>query len=117
MVAIQAQKLVEDMDKEYLGITGLPTFTKAAAELAFGPGNPVLEDKRVSYSLVCRNRYLENVVSTISSLKITFNRSIPKLKISITWLLQLIASSVFVEKFMHYAAHHCIYLESIATTA
>ena len=35
------------MDKEYLGITGLPTFTKVAAELAFGANSQVLAEKRV----------------------------------------------------------------------
>ena len=36
------------MDKEYLGITGLASFGKAAAELAFDANSSVLVDKRVS---------------------------------------------------------------------
>ncbi|CAK8696744.1 aspartate aminotransferase, mitochondrial-like [Clavelina lepadiformis] len=42
----KAQSLVMEMDKEYLGITGLPAFTNAAAELAFGSSSSVLSDKR-----------------------------------------------------------------------
>lgn len=36
----------EKLDKEYAGITGVPTFTKAAAQLAYGPDSaPVKEDR------------------------------------------------------------------------
>ena len=41
---IAAQKL----DKEYLGITGLPAFTKGAAKLALGDDSEVIKDGRVS---------------------------------------------------------------------
>ena len=37
----------KSLDKEYLGITGLPAFTKAAAELAFDASNPMLSESRV----------------------------------------------------------------------
>lgn len=37
----------KSLDKEYLGITGLPAFTKAAAELAFDASNPLLSESRV----------------------------------------------------------------------
>ena len=47
---IAAQKL----DKEYLGITGLPAFTKGAARLALGDDSEVIKDGRVSTKLfVC----------------------------------------------------------------
>ena len=36
------------MDKEYAGITGVPSFTKAAAVLAYGSGSSVIKDDRVS---------------------------------------------------------------------
>nr|XP_002126101.1 aspartate aminotransferase, mitochondrial [Ciona intestinalis] len=42
----KAELAIQGLDKEYLGITGLPAFTNAAAELAFGAGNTVLTDKR-----------------------------------------------------------------------
>ncbi|KAJ5596406.1 pyridoxal phosphate-dependent transferase [Penicillium hetheringtonii] len=34
-------------DKEYAGITGIPAFTNAAAELAYGTGSPVIKDDRL----------------------------------------------------------------------
>ncbi|KAL3475660.1 pyridoxal phosphate-dependent transferase [Aspergillus californicus] len=34
-------------DKEYAGITGIPSFTKAAAELAYGVDSPVLKENRL----------------------------------------------------------------------
>ncbi|KAK7498148.1 hypothetical protein BaRGS_00010736 [Batillaria attramentaria] len=39
------QILQANMDKEYAGITGVPEFTKAAAELAFGADSPALKNK------------------------------------------------------------------------
>jgi len=44
----QAEKIVaeKNLDKEYLGITGLPAFTQAAAELAFDAKNPMLAEGR-----------------------------------------------------------------------
>jgi aspartate aminotransferase len=44
----EAEALIHqnNMDKEYLGITGLASFTKAAAELAFDANSSVLADKR-----------------------------------------------------------------------
>ncbi|KAL8590269.1 Aspartate aminotransferase, mitochondrial [Nucella lapillus] len=39
------QQILDDrLDKEYAGITGVPEFTKAAAELAFGADSPVLKN-------------------------------------------------------------------------
>lgn len=35
------------LDKEYAGITGVPTFTKAAAELAYGADSAVIKDDRL----------------------------------------------------------------------
>ena len=45
-----AEKKVVDsqMDKEYAGITGVPSFTKAAAVLAYGAGSTVIKDDRVA---------------------------------------------------------------------
>ncbi|KAK7115065.1 aspartate aminotransferase, mitochondrial-like [Littorina saxatilis] len=40
----EEQILKAKLDKEYAGITGVPEFAKAAAELAFGVGNPILKD-------------------------------------------------------------------------
>jgi len=44
----KAEQIVmgKSLDKEYLGITGLPAFTKAAAELAFDASNPLLSESR-----------------------------------------------------------------------
>lgn len=44
----QAESIIQgsNMDKEYLGITGLASFTKAAGELAFDKSSSVLADKR-----------------------------------------------------------------------
>uniref|UniRef100_H2Z4Q7 Aspartate aminotransferase, mitochondrial n=1 Tax=Ciona savignyi TaxID=51511 RepID=H2Z4Q7_CIOSA len=42
----KAELAIQGLDKEYLGITGLPAFTNAAAELAFGSGSSVLSAKR-----------------------------------------------------------------------
>lgn len=39
------------MNKEYLGITGLPEFTKAAAELAYGKGSSALERLAITQSI------------------------------------------------------------------
>ncbi|BDD58287.1 Aspartate aminotransferase, mitochondrial [Monascus purpureus] len=36
-----------NLDKEYAGITGIPTFTKAAAELAYGADSPAIKDNRL----------------------------------------------------------------------
>ncbi|KAI9592340.1 pyridoxal phosphate-dependent transferase [Syncephalis fuscata] len=40
--------LGKHMDKEYLGITGLPSFNSAAAELAYGNDHAVIADQRVA---------------------------------------------------------------------
>ena len=45
--AAEKQVVSSDLDKEYAGITGIPTFTKAAAELAYGADSPAIEDKRL----------------------------------------------------------------------
>jgi len=54
----KAEQLVaeQNLDKEYLGIVGLPAFTKAAAELAFDSSNQVLKD--------CRNVTIQGVSGT-----------------------------------------------------
>lgn len=39
--------LDENLDKEYAGITGVPSFTKAAAELAYGEQSPAITEGRV----------------------------------------------------------------------
>ncbi|KAI0891320.1 aspartate aminotransferase [Annulohypoxylon nitens] len=39
------------LNKEYLGITGLPEFTKAAAELAYGKGSSALERLAITQSI------------------------------------------------------------------
>nr|BAK02685.1 predicted protein [Hordeum vulgare subsp. vulgare] len=46
----KAEKLMMDqkLDKEYLGITGLPSFTAAAAKLAYGAQSTPLAEKRVA---------------------------------------------------------------------
>ncbi|KAK2797167.1 aspartate transaminase aat1 [Onygenales sp. PD_10] len=36
------------LDKEYAGITGVPAFTKAAAELAFGPSSAAVKEDRIA---------------------------------------------------------------------
>jgi aspartate aminotransferase len=43
------QKVVNsNMDKEYAGITGVPSFTKAAALLAYGPDSSAIKDDRIA---------------------------------------------------------------------
>lgn len=37
----------KQLDKEYLGITGLPEFTAASGALAFGKDSPVVTEGRV----------------------------------------------------------------------
>ncbi|CAO3650943.1 unnamed protein product [Cunninghamella blakesleeana] len=44
----EAILLEKNLDKEYAGITGVPAFTKAAAELAYGEDNTVLSENRVA---------------------------------------------------------------------
>ncbi|KAK9385457.1 pyridoxal phosphate-dependent transferase [Lipomyces mesembrius] len=39
--------LTQLLDKEYAGITGVPTFTKLAAQLAYSPSSPALQENRV----------------------------------------------------------------------
>ncbi|KAL2005687.1 hypothetical protein VTN00DRAFT_10180 [Thermoascus crustaceus] len=36
------------LDKEYAGITGIPSFTKAAAELAYGADSPAIKEDRLA---------------------------------------------------------------------
>lgn len=36
-----------NMDKEYAGITGVPSFTKAAGALAYGDESPAIKENRV----------------------------------------------------------------------
>ena len=45
-----AEKKVVDsqLDKEYAGITGVPSFTKAAAVLAYGAGSDAIQNDRVA---------------------------------------------------------------------
>ena len=47
------------MDKEYAGITGVPDFTKAAAELAFGPDSAPIKDGLV----ICLSLIIDEKVS------------------------------------------------------
>ncbi|KAL9025947.1 MAG: hypothetical protein Q9196_005313, partial [Gyalolechia fulgens] len=43
------RKVVESgLDKEYAGITGVPSFTKAAAVLAYSSGSPAIKEDRVA---------------------------------------------------------------------
>lgn len=44
----EAERKILDMDKEYAGITGIPTFTKAAAQLAYGEGSKAFQEGRVA---------------------------------------------------------------------
>ncbi|KAF2404890.1 mitochondrial aspartate aminotransferas-like protein [Trichodelitschia bisporula] len=46
----QAEKSLVDeaLDKEYAGITGVPSFVKGAVELAYGPDSPVIKEGRVA---------------------------------------------------------------------
>ncbi|KAJ2171746.1 aspartate transaminase aat1 [Coemansia sp. RSA 560] len=45
------QLLHEKLDKEYLPITGLPQFTRAAAQLAYGSSSPVLDRLAITQSI------------------------------------------------------------------
>lgn len=38
----------QNLDKEYAGITGVPSFIDAAGRLAYGEDSALLKDKRVS---------------------------------------------------------------------
>ncbi|KAI4148577.1 MAG: hypothetical protein LQ340_005042 [Diploschistes diacapsis] len=43
------KKVIEsNLDKEYAGITGVPAFTKAAAQLAYGSDSPAIKEDRIS---------------------------------------------------------------------
>ncbi|KAI8878166.1 aspartate aminotransferase [Backusella circina FSU 941] len=46
----KAEKIMMDknMDKEYAGITGVPAFTKAAGELAFGDAGNIIADNKLA---------------------------------------------------------------------
>ncbi len=52
---LQAEKILFEsaLDHEYAGISGVPDFTKAAAELAFGAGSPVTKNGLVG-QIVCK---------------------------------------------------------------
>ncbi|OOF98209.1 hypothetical protein ASPCADRAFT_205471 [Aspergillus carbonarius ITEM 5010] len=45
--AAEDKVVASRFDKEYAGITGIPSFTKAAAELAYGSDSAVLKDDRL----------------------------------------------------------------------
>ncbi|KAL1995819.1 hypothetical protein VTN49DRAFT_685 [Thermomyces lanuginosus] len=45
--AAEEKVVSSKLDKEYAGITGLPSFTKAAAELAYGKDSPVIKEDRL----------------------------------------------------------------------
>lgn len=45
-----AEKRTLDLDKEYAGITGIPSFTKAAAKLAYGGKSRPLQEGRIAVS-------------------------------------------------------------------
>jgi aspartate aminotransferase len=49
--AAEKRLLEKSLDKEYAGITGVPAFTKAAAILAYGSGNPVLDNIAITQSI------------------------------------------------------------------
>jgi aspartate/tyrosine/aromatic aminotransferase len=40
--------LEKNLDKEYAGITGIPSFTKSAGALAYGENSPAITGDRVS---------------------------------------------------------------------
>ncbi|KAG1474005.1 hypothetical protein G6F56_000618 [Rhizopus delemar] len=42
--------LEKNLDKEYAGITGVPAFTKAAGELAYGENSPAINENRLAIS-------------------------------------------------------------------
>ncbi|KAL4752861.1 hypothetical protein BDW72DRAFT_170290 [Aspergillus terricola var. indicus] len=45
--AAEDKVVASRLDKEYAGITGIPSFTKAAAQLAYGADSPVLKEDRL----------------------------------------------------------------------
>ncbi|KAK2735220.1 aspartate transaminase aat1 [Myotisia sp. PD_48] len=46
--AAEDKVIKSNLDKEYAGITGVPSFTKAAAELAYGPDSPAIKENRIA---------------------------------------------------------------------
>lgn len=44
----EQQIVASKLDKEYAGITGVPSFAKAAATLAYGSESPVIQDDRLA---------------------------------------------------------------------
>ncbi|EEQ33636.1 aspartate aminotransferase [Microsporum canis CBS 113480] len=46
--AAEAKVVNASMDKEYAGITGVPAFTKSAAELAYGKDSAAIKDGRIA---------------------------------------------------------------------
>lgn len=45
----------KNMDKEYAGITGVPSFTKAAGALAYGDDSAAIKENRVCLFIVYKN--------------------------------------------------------------
>lgn len=46
--AAEEKIVASRLDKEYAGITGIPSFTKAAAELAYGADSPAIKEDRLA---------------------------------------------------------------------
>ncbi|KAI1104826.1 aspartate aminotransferase [Jackrogersella minutella] len=51
VLAAEDKVIAKRLNKEYLGITGLPEFTKSAAELAYGKGSSALERLVITQSI------------------------------------------------------------------
>ena len=90
------------LDKEYAGITGVPSFTKAAALLAYGPDSAALKEDRVA---------ITQSISGTGALRIGgefFNRFYPSKKIYIPTPSWANHAAVFkdaglqVEKYKYY---------------
>jgi aspartate aminotransferase len=48
VLAAEDKVVSSRLDKEYAGITGIPAFTRAAADLAFGSDSPVIKEDRIA---------------------------------------------------------------------
>lgn len=58
------------MDKEYAGITGVPSFTKAAGALAYGDDSPAIKENRVRIFDILRSAGFWLLIILISLLSL-----------------------------------------------
>lgn len=74
-----------NMDKEYAGITGVPSFTKAAGALAYGDDSPAIKENRVSFFFIkSKLKYKKYLFEIFKSLLLLNLSLVPVLSV---WVL------------------------------